>query len=525
MKEAKNGSTTVLTDTFTYSNPSTTATAGQVRKLQSVASGYNVTYTYTYDDNGNILSVSTSDGKSTTYTYDSANQLVRENSQAEGKTWVWTYDDAGNITSRNEYAYTTGSLGSVLSTINYTYGDSSWGDLLTRWYGKTITSDAIGNMLSDGMWTYTWEHGRELASMSNGGTTWTYTYNADGLRTKRTNGSTTYSYVYNGSSLSRMTVDGHTLDFTYDASGKPVSLTYDGTTYYYWLNLQGDVTAILDSSGNTVVGYNYDAWGDIVYIFGSHKDTVGFYNPLRYRGYVYDHETGLYYLQSRYYSPGLGRFINADAFTSTGQGLLGNNMFAYCRNHPTIRTDTGGTRDGSIWSFENDEVGREILYWYLYGDGEDFPSGREHSEYLKKNKLLKKQVQDYLFEMAGGINKGESVDIDVSIAVVIENGEDIIGYQYLHGTNADVGGFQIQGTITKLNNGDCIFDLTYTWNDIMDPNPVYASDVKKANFAKIIPFAKPSDYKISISWRDISIGPANGPSFHRRGFGWLYSTY
>ena len=342
MKEAKNGSTTVLTDTFTYSNPSTTATAGQVRKLQSVASGYNVTYTYTYDDNGNILSVSTSDGKRTTYTYDSANQLTRENNQAAGKTWVWTYDDAGNITSRKEYAYTTGSLGSVLSTVNYTYGDSSWGDLLTGWNGKTITSDTIGNMLSDGTWNYTWEHGRELASMSGGGTTWNFTYNADGLRTKRTNGSTTYSYVYNGSRLSQMTVGSNTLYFAYDASGTPLSVTYNGTNYYYATNIQGDVTAILNTSGTAVVQYTYDAWGKLLSTTGSMASVLGVHNPLRYRGYVYDTETGLYYLQSRYYNPAMGRFINADVDASTGHGLLGTNMFAYCANNPVNYTDESG---------------------------------------------------------------------------------------------------------------------------------------------------------------------------------------
>ena len=96
------------------------------------------------------------------------------------------------------------------STVNYTY-DGTWGDLLTGYNGKTITSDTIGNMLSDGTWNYSWEHGRELLSMSNGSTTWTNTYNADGLRTKRTDGSTTYSYIYNGSKLSQMTVGSNTL--------------------------------------------------------------------------------------------------------------------------------------------------------------------------------------------------------------------------------------------------------------------------------------------------------------------------
>ena len=154
------------------------------------------------------------------------------------------------------------------------------------------------------------------------------------MRTSRTNGSTTYGYIYNGGSLSQMTVDGNTLYFAYDASGAPMAVTYNGTTYYYATNLQGDVTAILNTSGSAVVTYTYDAWGNILSTGGDLASTLGAHNPLRYRGYVYDPETKLYFLQSRYYDPELGRFVNADAFASTGQGILGNNMFAYCGNNP-----------------------------------------------------------------------------------------------------------------------------------------------------------------------------------------------
>ena len=160
-----------------------------------------------------------------------------------------------------------------------------------------------------------------------------------------------YAYVYNGSSLMQMVVqttvdDGtpttDTLYFSYDASGIPMSLIYNGADYYYTVNLQGDVTAILNTSGTAVVEYTYDAWGNILTVTGSMADTLGAVNPLTYRGYVYDTETGLYYLQSRYYNPETGRFINADALPSTGQGIIGTNMFVYCGNNPVSRTDTGG---------------------------------------------------------------------------------------------------------------------------------------------------------------------------------------
>ncbi len=137
------------------------------------------------------------------------------------------------------------------------------------------------------------------------------------------------------------------LDFIYDESGRPFALIYrtDGvgvtvSTYYYVLNLQGDVVKLVTSSGSAVATYEYDAWGNILSQSGSMADK----NPLRYRGYYYDTETGFYYLQSRYYDPANRRFINADTYASTGQDFIGTNMFSYCGNNPVSRYDDGGDR-------------------------------------------------------------------------------------------------------------------------------------------------------------------------------------
>ena len=178
--------------------------------------------------------------------------------------------------------------------------------------------------------------------MSNGTTTWNYTYDANGMRTSRTNGTKTYNYVYNGSQLTQMTVGNDTLYFTYGILG-PTTVTWNGETYYYALNAQGDVVGIYDHNSYVVVTYNWDtAWGCNPIPEGSLASTLGTLNPLRYRGYVYDIETGYYYLQSRYYDPEIGRFINADGLVATGQGLLSNNMFAYCGNNPVTRKDDSG---------------------------------------------------------------------------------------------------------------------------------------------------------------------------------------
>ena len=332
-----------LEDIYTYQAPSDTKTAMQVYKQTTKINGEESAYRYTYDANGNIIEVS--DGTyTTTYVYDSANQLLRENNEKAGKTWGWTYDEGGNIRTKTEYAYTTGELGEPLDTIQYGYSTSGWGDLLISHDGNTIVSDDSGNMLSYGdSRTFTWKHGRELSGMTDDSGSWTFEYNADGLRVYRSNGTDTYKYYYNGDKLTRMVVNGQNITFGYDASGTPQYVIYSGHRYFYLTNLQGDVTSIITVGGTTVVEYTYDAWGNILTVTGSMADTLGKDNPLRYRGYVYDEETGLYYLQSRYYDPQIGRFINADIYTSTGQDFVGNNMFAYCLNNPANRIDSIGT--------------------------------------------------------------------------------------------------------------------------------------------------------------------------------------
>ena len=173
--------------------------------------------------------------------------------------------------------------------------------MLTGINGTAVTSDTIGNILSDGTSTYTWKNGRQLATSTKNGATWTYTYDAGGMRTQRSNGSTTYTYTYDGGKLTQMTMGSSTMRFTYGINGHPVSLNYDGIVYYYVTNAQGDVVAILNSSGAAVVEYAYDAWGRLLRTNDVSGNNLGALNPLRYRGYVYDQETGLYYLQSRYF--------------------------------------------------------------------------------------------------------------------------------------------------------------------------------------------------------------------------------
>ena len=148
--------------------------------------------------------------------------------------------------------------------------------------------------------------------------------------------------MYNGGLLSQVKKDGpdaYVLNITYDSAGRPLTVENGYELCYYVTNLQGDVIGIRNTEEQLVTTYTYDAWGNF-YVNGS--SLIGDVNPLLYRGYVYDYETGMYYLQSRYYNPRWGRFINADAYATTGQGFVGNNMFVYCLNNPVCYLDSDG---------------------------------------------------------------------------------------------------------------------------------------------------------------------------------------
>ena len=332
----KNGDSTVLNSTISYNSPSNTATSTQVADWNDGLT----TYSYIYNDNGNIASIS-SDNRTATYEYDTLNRLTRANDPIAGKTWVYSYDSGGNILKRSEYAYTANALGTPSEEVTYSYGDSQWKDLLTAYNGKPITYDEIGNPLTYDGWTYTWQHGRQLVGMEKEGSSISNAYNTDGKRISKTVNGTTYNYHYLGDQLVEMAWGANRMHFTYDAVG-PLSVNFNGTEYFYLKNAQGDVTGLVDSTGAKVVSYAYDPWGKTWDASGTLASTLGTFNPLRYRGYVYDTETGLYYLNSRYYNPTWGRFINADNQITTGSDLTGTNLFAYCGNNPVNRTDPTG---------------------------------------------------------------------------------------------------------------------------------------------------------------------------------------
>lgn len=225
--------------------------------------------------------------------------------------------------------------------------------------------------------------------MSKSGTTVEFKYDHNGMRTQKkvTAGSAvaTTNYYLHGKLVTHMTVGSDTLHFFYDAQSRPAKVSYNGVIYTYIHNLQGDVVGLLDSTGNLVVEYKYDAWGRLLSTTGSLADTLGKRNPLRYRGYIYDEETGLYWLKSRYYNPELLRFINMDSI-SRGATLLSINLYAYCRSNPTTRYDPDGRIDREAireyaskfakkaWTFGQYWGGRNRNYYNYRADCANFVS-------------------------------------------------------------------------------------------------------------------------------------------------------
>lgn len=344
-------------------------------------------YSYTYDRQNKISSEKgiNSDGTvfdKYSYEYDSLGQLVRYNSAVENKSYTYAYDSNGNILTKTEYAYTTGALGEAGNTTSYGY-DTAWKDKLTSVNGSAIAYDNLGNPTSYLGKTFVWE-GRNLVSYEDDSYAISYEYDENGMRYRQTvtdkenDIQIVYDYLWVDGKLVAMTLTDSfgvwDYKYLYNSADELSGFLVTGTdnyleenysiSYYYTKNAQGDITGVVNSTGEKIVSYNYDAFGKRSVVSVSEAPeifTEGFFinpayllhlytmsqvlsAPFAYRGYCYDQYTGLYYLQSRYYDPEIGRFINADDTTylnATGT-VLGCNLFVYCENDPMNSVDPRG---------------------------------------------------------------------------------------------------------------------------------------------------------------------------------------
>ena len=309
-------------------------------------------YFYDYYKNGNIKKVSLESDIQNEYSYDAYGRLVRENNYALSRSYKFTYDNGGNIIKKETYLITGGTIANAptktdsynYETITSGYGqNAAWKDQLKSYNGTAIRYDEIGNPLNYLGKVMTWR-GRKLTSVD--GTTMDYDYN--GLRIRKGN----KTYYWQGSNLimERWVKNGAEsyIYYYYDESGV-CGMNYNGTEYYYRKNILGDVIAIYDSLGNLQCRYVYDAWGNHkVYNasggeIGAEVLNIGNVNSIRYRGYYWDKEFNLYYLQSRYYDPALGRFISADDVSYLDpESIMGFNLYSYCGNNPIFYIDPEG---------------------------------------------------------------------------------------------------------------------------------------------------------------------------------------
>lgn len=300
---------------------------------------------YTYDKAGNILTVTENGKLSARYRYDGLNRLIREDNAAFG-TFTYSYDENGNILTKTVYGYTlSDTLEGGIEHV-YAYKQNGWKDQLVLFDDQSCSYDAIGNPTvyrgSAALW-----RGRRLINYKGV----SYSYDANGIRTDKTVNGVTVKYVCDGTTVLAEQRSNSSatqwLYYIYGADGV-AGFTVNGEEYLYRKNIQGDVTHVYKKDGTLVALYSYDAWGNCK-VFkpdGSPDEdegSVGNANPFRYRSYYFDEETGLYYLNSRYYDPETGRFVNADDISFLDpESINGLNLYAYCGDNPVMYIDPDG---------------------------------------------------------------------------------------------------------------------------------------------------------------------------------------
>ena len=290
-------------------------------------------YSYEYDANNNLTAIKKNGTTLHTYTYDSLGQLTSWYNAATNETTVYEYFKGGNIAS-----ITKGD-----EVREFLYGIN---DQLTYYNEKFLTYDNVGNPLNyRDLIRLTWKNGRQMATFKLGDTLASYDYDENGIRTKKTVNGITTTFQLDGSKIVSENRNGTVQSYFYDENGSVLGITYGGENYYFRKNFRNDVLAILNASGEVVVEYSYDPWGNILAVTGSLASTLGSDSPFRYRGYYYDTESCFYYLNSRYYDAKVCRFVNADdasTLTATPTGLTDKNLYSYCDNNPVMRKDDGG---------------------------------------------------------------------------------------------------------------------------------------------------------------------------------------
>lgn len=328
--------------------------AGVTTNLVASVREGNRAESYTYDACGNVETMveRSADGseRKIRYYYDALNQLVREDNQKQNQTICYTYDVGGNMVRRDEYRYTENPVitEAPRKSDTFEYQTGGWRDQLRFYNGQAITYDAMGNPIQYRGMQMEWEQGHQLKHITGVGLDMYCRYNDSGKRIRKTvNGVTTDFYLDGSAILMQTSSDGSRIDFFYDDKGNVFAMKYQNEMYFYRKNLFGDILGILDSHGTELVKYEYNSWGKLLNLTDYSSNGLGRRNPFRFKGYYYDEELGMYYLNSRYYDPEVGRFISPDTtdILEVQDDLYDKNLYAYCDNNPVMRIDSSG----AVW--------------------------------------------------------------------------------------------------------------------------------------------------------------------------------
>ncbi len=305
------------------------------------------TTSYSYDVNGNIIEIYNDDNK-ITYHYDSLNRVIREDNSILNETKTYKYDKAGNILNIKTYAYNKPSnedLNSFKKIDEFTYACDGWKDQLIDFNGKQIAYDSMGRPTTYKNMEFKWNTLNQLEEIPELHVI--YEYDSLGIRNKKVIDGFETKIITEGTKILKVINDKkYEIIFTYSLN-KLIGFIYtkDGISkeYIYIRNIQGDIKSICDNKGRIVASYEYNAYGNC--IITENIDDIANINPFRYRGYYYDEETGLYYLNSRYYDPETGRFISPDTLSildETKGQINGLNLYMYCGDNPIMNIDPSG---------------------------------------------------------------------------------------------------------------------------------------------------------------------------------------
>ena len=303
-----------------------TSSGKLTNRISSVSDDYFPETEQYYDACGNITSVWANGRVLARYNYDQQNRLTRELNERFNSEYTYAYDRNGNLISKTKAESSTGE------NATYTYD----GDKMTSYNGEVCVYDAVGNPTTYRGKPLVWTRGKLLDSYNGD---W-FEYDCQGERIFK------LGHYLLTDERGRLVTSTENIEYFYEGDSV-IGCKYNGEYYYFKKDLQGNIWCLLDSNANIVVNYVYDAWGNHKALDGGQEITnashVGNVNCFRYRGYIYDRETGLYYLKSRYYDPQTGRFINMDGVEYADPSFLnGLNLYAYCNNNPVMYVDPNG---------------------------------------------------------------------------------------------------------------------------------------------------------------------------------------